>query len=292
MKICGIEAGGTKFVIGIGDENGNIIIKESFPTTNPKETIDLCKAFIIKNKPDLLGIASFGPIDLDRKSLTYGYITSTPKPGWANTALVSEIRTVFDGPIGFDTDVNGAALGESIWGKGKDVSSCLYLTIGTGIGGGYVENNQCLHGLLHPEMGHILLVQHPEDHFEGICPFHKNCFEGLASGPAIEARYKMSASLLDPTHIAWEIEAYYIAQALVNYILILSPHRILLGGGVMHQEHLFPLIRKQVKALLKNYIQHPLIIDCDESYITSPGLLDNSGLIGAFALALQESKRL
>lgn len=292
MKICGIEAGGTKFILGIGDENGTIMVRESFPTTSPFETIALCKSFITKHKPDVLGIASFGPIDLDKKSLTYGNITSTPKPGWANTPLVSELRKVFKGPIGFDTDVNGAALGESIWGKGKDVASCLYLTIGTGIGGGYVENNQCLHGLLHPEMGHILLTQHPDDHFEGICPFHKNCFEGLASGPAIEARYKQKASSLDQNHIAWEIEAYYIAQALVNYILILSPNRILLGGGVMHQKHLFPLIRKQVRELLKDYIQHPFILNLDESYITYPGLLDDSGLLGAFALALQESKRI
>lgn len=289
MKICGIEAGGTKFIIGIGDESGTIIARESFPTTNPNETIALCTSFITKHNPDVLGIASFGPIDLDKQSLTYGNITSTPKPGWANTPLISEIRKVFNGPIGFDTDVNGAALGESKWGKGKDVSSCLYLTIGTGIGGGYVENNQCLHGLLHPEMGHILLSQHPQDHFEGICPFHKNCFEGLASGPAIEARFNLKASSLDQNHIAWEIEAYYIAQALVNYILILSPKRILLGGGVMHQKHLFPLIRKQVKELLKDYIQHPFILNLDESYITDPGLGDDSGLLGAFALALQES---
>lgn len=292
MKICGIEAGGTKFILGIGDENGTIMVRESFPTTSPDETIALCKSFITKHNPDILGIASFGPIDLDRKSVTYGNITSTPKPGWANTPLVSEIRKVFNGPIGFDTDVNGAALGESFWGKGKDVTSCLYLTIGTGIGGGYVENNQCLHGLLHPEMGHILLTQHPDDDFEGICPFHKNCFEGLASGPAIEARYKQKANSLDHDHIAWEIEAYYIAQALVNYILILSPNRILLGGGVMHQKHLFPLIRKQVKAFLKDYIQHPSILNCDDSYITYPGLLDDAGLLGAFALALQESKRI
>lgn len=288
MKICGIEAGGTKFVLGIGNENGEIIVRESYPTLTPNETIDLCKEFILKHQPDAVGIASFGPINLDRTSEKYGYITSTPKPGWANTALVSEIQSVFNGPIGFDTDVNGAALGESIWGKGKDVTSCLYLTIGTGIGGGYVENNQCLHGLLHPEMGHILIQRHPDDNFEGVCPYHGSCFEGLASGPSIEARYQTSANNLPIDHIAWKIEANYIAQALVNYILILSPKIIILGGGIMHQAHLFPLIRQEVKLLLKNYIQHPYILDCDENYITSPGLGDNSGLLGAFALAMLE----
>lgn len=288
MKICGIEAGGTKFVIGIGNENGEIIVRESYPTLTPKETINQCKEFILKHQPDAVGIASFGPINLDRKSEKYGYITSTPKPGWANTALVSEIQSIFDGPIGFDTDVNGAALGESIWGKGKDVTSCLYLTIGTGIGGGYVENNQCLHGLLHPEMGHILIQRHPDDNFEGVCPYHGSCFEGLASGPSIEARYQTSANNLPIDHIAWKIEANYIAQALVNYILILSPKIIVLGGGIMHQTHLFPMIRQEVKLLLKNYIQHPYILDCDENYITNPGLGDNSGLLGAFALAMLE----
>lgn len=288
MKICGIEAGGTKFVIGIGNENGEIIVRESYPTLTPNETIDKCKEFILKHQPDAVGIASFGPINLDRKSEKYGYITSTPKPGWANTALVSEIQSIFNGPIGFDTDVNGAALGESIWGKGKDVTSCLYLTIGTGIGGGYVENNQCLHGLLHPEMGHILIQRHPDDNFEGVCPYHGSCFEGLASGPSIEARYQTSANNLPIDHNAWKIEANYIAQALVNYILILSPKIIVLGGGIMHQTHLFPMIRQEVKLLLKNYIQHPYILDCDENYITNPGLGDNSGLLGAFALAMLE----
>ena len=285
MKVCGIEAGGTKFILGIGDEHGNIIVRESIPTESPEVTLELCKRFIQKHNPDCIGIASFGPINLDKQSDHYGYITSTPKPGWANTALIPEIQKVFTGPIGFDTDVNGAALGESIWGKGKDVSSCLYLTIGTGIGGGYVENKQCLHGLLHPEMGHILLRKHPEDSFIGICPYHGNCFEGLASGPALEARYQSKAKYLEDIRV-WDIEAYYIAQALVNYILILSPKIILLGGGVMHQKQLFPLIRKYVKEFLNGYVQHPSILNCDENYITEPGLKDDAGLLGAFALAI------
>ncbi len=289
MKICGIEAGGTKFVLGIGDENGNIIHKETIPTTTPEETIHLCKEFIIKHLPDRIGVASFGPINLDQSSESYGYITSTPKPGWANTPLIPEIQKIFKGPIGFDTDVNGAALGESIWGKGKDVSSCLYLTIGTGIGGGYVENSQCLHGLLHPEMGHILLKKHHEDDFEGVCPYHGSCFEGLASGPAIEARYLRKAQDLDQNNKVWVIEAYYIAQALVNYILILSPKIILLGGGVMHQKQLFPLIRNFVKEMLNGYIQHPSLLNCDDNYISEPGLGDDSGLLGAFALALKSN---
>lgn len=285
MKICGIEAGGTKFVLGIGDENGNIQIREVIPTEAPAKTLAACKSFILKHQPDRVGIASFGPINLDKTSSKYGFITSTPKAYWENTAFVSEIQTVFNGPIGFDTDVNGAALAESVWGKGKSVNSCLYLTIGTGIGGGYVENDQCLHGLLHPEMGHILLKKHPEDPFEGICPYHGHCFEGLASGPAIEARYHLKANQLEDKKV-WEIEAYYIAQALVNYILILSPEIIILGGGVMNQTQLFPLIRQNVKTLLNGYVQHSHILNCYDNYITNPGLGDNSGLLGAFALAL------
>ena len=186
MKLCGIEAGGTKFVLGIGDENGNILIRESIPTLDPETTLEAVSQFILKHRPDAVGIASFGPVDLDKNSPTYGEITSTPKPHWANTPILRYLSSRYDVPYGFDTDVNAAAVGESLWGNGKGVNSLLYLTIGTGIGGGLVINGQTVHGLLHPEMGHILLQSYPGETFSGVCPFHNGWFEGVACGRASE----------------------------------------------------------------------------------------------------------
>ena len=284
MKLCGIEAGGTKFVCGISDENGKLSEQISFPTTAPEETLKQCQAFILKHQPDALGIASFGPIDLNVNSPHYGYITTTPKPNWAYVNILGSMREVYAGPIGFDTDVNGAALGESLWGKAQDVDSCLYITIGTGIGGGFVYNKQCLHGLVHPEMGHMHVATLSVS--DGVCPYHHNCWEGLASGPALEKRWGMKASELSVDHPAWREEARLIGEALSTLICVLSPERILLGGGVMHQSQLFPMIRLVVKERLNGYIAHPSILTMDEHYITAPGLGDDAGLLGACALGL------
>lgn len=287
MLFGALEAGGTKMVLAIGNENGKIIEQVSIPTETPDITIPKIIDYFKDKEIAALGIGSFGPIDLDKKSKTYGYITSTPKLAWANYDLVGNIKKALSIPIGFDTDVNGSALGEATWGSTKGIDSSIYITIGTGVGVGVYQNGRLLHGMLHPEAGHVLLSKHPEDHFEGSCPYHPNCFEGLAAGPAIEKRWgKKAVELQDRTEV-WELEAYYIAQALAGYILTLSPHRIILGGGVMHQKQLFPLVRKKVTELLNGYIRTSQISDID-NYIVPAALNDNQGIMGCIQLAKME----
>ncbi|MEG0137161.1 MAG: ROK family protein [Cetobacterium sp.] len=288
MFIGGIEAGGTKFICGVGNDKGDILERVSFPTETPEKTMINVVNFFKHKGIKAIGIGSFGPIDPDPKSPTYGYITSTPKPGWGNYDLVGELKKHFDIPMVFDTDVNGAALGEATWGEGKGLKNCLYLTIGTGIGGGALVEGNLVHGMLHPEMGHILVRRHPNDDFKGCCPYHEDCFEGMASGPSIEKRWGVKAFTLPTNHEAWELEAFYIAQALVNFILTLSPEKIILGGGVMKQQHLFPLIRKEVVKLLNGYVQTKEICKNIDEYIVYPGLGDNAGLLGALALTLKK----
>lgn len=248
MKLLGaIEAGGTKFVCGIGYEDGTILDRVSFPTTTPEETMGLVIDYFNGKNVEAFGIGSFGPIDPVLDSPTYGYITTTPKPHWGQYNLVGTMAEQFNVPIGFDTDVNGAALAESKWGAAKGLDSCLYITVGTGIGAGAVVGGQMVHGLSHPEMGHILVRRHPEDTFEGYCPYHGDCLEGLAAGPGIGKRWGQPAGELPVDHPAWDMEAHYLAHALMNYVLILSPEKIVMGGGVMKQSHLFPLIRTKLQ---------------------------------------------
>lgn len=287
MLFGALEAGGTKMVLATGNENGEIYEQVSIPTETPAITIPRIIDYFKDKNIAALGIGSFGPIDLDRNSMTYGYITSTPKLAWADYNLVGAIKNALQIPIGFDTDVNGSALGEATWGSTKGLPTSIYITIGTGVGVGVFQNGALLHGMLHPEAGHVLLSKHPEDTFSGSCPFHSNCLEGLAAGPAIEKRWGKKALALKDDSKVWELEAYYIAQALVGYILTLSPHRIVLGGGVMHQEQLFPLIRKQVKELLNGYIKTSQIEDID-TYIVPAALKDNQGIMGCIQLAKLE----
>ena len=288
MKIYGgIEAGGTKFVCAIGTSPNDIRAEVRFPTTTPQETIGRAIAFFREQeKVAAIGIASFGPVDPIPHSPTFGHITSTPKPGWANTDLAGPLKATFGVPVGFDTDVNGAALGEYRWGAAQGLDTFLYLTIGTGVGGGAMVEEKLLHGLVHPEMGHIHLPHdYEQDPFEGICPFHKDCLEGLAAGPALEARWGVRAETLPPDHPAWELEAHYLAHALVNFILTLSPQRIILGGGVMNQKQLFPLIHVKVRALLNNYLQTPEILEELGNFIVPAALGSRAGVLGAIALA-------
>lgn len=288
MRIGAIEAGGTKIVCGIGNEQGHIEKRISFPTESPDIVFNKIVDFFKNESIDALGVGTFGPIDVNRNSSTYGHITSTPKPGWNNVDVLGRLKAHFNVPIGFDTDVNGAALGEAKWGSAKGLKSCVYYTVGTGVGVGvYVEGN-LVHGLLHPEAGHIPVKRHPEDSFEGFCPYHKDCLEGVAAGPAIERRYGVKGHELSSDHQAWKIEAYYLGQALISTILLLSPERIILGGGVMHQEQLFPLIREEVVRNLNGYVQHEMILQNIDQYIIPPGLGDNAGLSGAVALGLLE----
>lgn len=283
----GIEAGGTKFVCVVGTGPDDIRAETRFPTTTPDETIGKAIDYFKTHGPiEAIGIASFGPVDLKLQSPTYGYITSTPKPGWRNTAIVDPIRQAFNVPIGFDTDVNGAALGEWQWGAAQGLDTFIYFTIGTGIGGGGLVNGQLIHGLVHPEMGHVLLPRDPQrDPFPGSCPYHGDCFEGLASGPALLKRWGQPAESLPPDHPAWELEAHYIAVALAGFVCTLSPQRFVLGGGVMKQQQLFPRIRTKLIEALNGYVQSPVILEQTDSFIVPPGLGDRAGVCGALALA-------
>lgn len=287
MTLLGaIEGGGTKFVCGIGTPNGVIIESVSFPTTTPEETLGKAINYFDNKGIQAIGIGTFGPLDVNPKSPTFGAVGRTPKPFWSGFPIREYIKRHFDIPIGFDTDVNAAALGEATWGAAKGLNNSLYMTIGTGIGAGAIVDGKLVHGLSHPEMGHILIRQHPEDRYAGHCPFHQDCLEGLAAGPAIEARWSKKAYELNEMHPAWIMESYYIAQALVNYILVLSPEKIILGGGVMNQLHLFPMIRDQVASLLNGYLQHPALSGTGENFIVQPALGAKAGLTGALALAM------
>ncbi|MBF2535400.1 ROK family protein [Listeria marthii] len=284
MVYGAIEAGGTKFVVAIGEKSGKIIKRASYPTTEPAETMKAVIQFFKQYEDELkaIGIGSFGPIDIRKSSATYGYITQTPKLAWRNYDIVGAMKKEFNVPIGFTTDVNAAALGEVNLGAAAGLDSCIYLTIGTGIGGGAVVAGKILEGFSHPEMGHIMVRRHKRDRFTGNCPSHSDCLEGLAAGGAIEKRWGQKAAELADNEEVWNLEAHYIAQALMNYTLILSPERIVLGGGVMKQRQLFPLVRQKLKALVNNYVQLP---DLDE-YIVPPKLEDDAGITGCVLLAV------
>lgn len=281
----GIEAGGTKFVVGVGSGPDDLQT-EVFPTLYPDETLPRVIEFL-KREPKLqaVGIGSFGPVDLHRESPTYGFITSTPKAGWAQVDLAGQVGRALSVPVGFDTDVNAALLAEARWGALQHVSDAIYMTVGTGIGGAAMSNGAIVHGLVHTEMGHLLLPKHEADlGFDGCCPYHKSCLEGLASGPAMAQRWGKPGKDLHSEHEAWELESYYLAAALVNLSLTLSPKRIVVGGGVMQTGHLFPRVRKQFAKLLNGYIQTTALSEGLDQYIVPPGLGNDAGVLGAIAL--------
>ena len=286
-RYAGIEAGGTKFVCMVAAGPDNVLVQTSFPTTHPEETLGKAIAFFKEHRPFAgMGIGTFGPCDLNPASPTYGHLFTSIKPGWKDADILGTFRQAFDVPIEIDTDVNAAALAEFTWGAGQGLESILYLTVGTGIGGGGIVNGRMIHGLMHPEMGHIRVPRISGDvSFAGICPYHGDCLQGLASGPAIKARWGKSADELPADHPAWQMEACYLALAVNNYLCTLSPNRVILGGGVMHQKHLFPLIRAQVKKLLNGYIPWPAILETIDKTIVPPALDDRAGVLGAIALA-------
>ncbi|MFC3884693.1 ROK family protein [Bacillus songklensis] len=287
MLYGGIEAGGTKFVCAVGDEHGAIIEQVQFPTTVPVETMQKVIHFFQGFELKAMGLGSFGPFDINSNSPTYGCITTTPKTAWKDYPIVQTLKEAFRVPIGFHTDVNAAALGEATFGAAQGLDSCLYITVGTGIGAGAVVHGKLLQGLSHPEMGHILVRRHPGDLYEGKCPYHRDCLEGLAAGPAIEERWGEKGIELANRQEVWEMEAFYLAQALMQYILILSPKKIILGGGVMKQKQIFPLIHENVKQLLNDYVTFPELSSEIGEYIVSPGLEDRSGIIGSLLLGKQ-----
>lgn len=281
-----IEAGGTKFVLGVLSTPGDTAPTLRVPTTNPQATIQACLAFFADHAPPqgyaAIGIASFGPVDLDPLSPNWGHITETTKPGWSGAELAGQFARAFACPVGFDTDVNGAALGESIWGAAADMDVATYITVGTGIGGGATIGGQPLHGRSHPEMGHILPQRHPRDDYPGGCPYHGACLEGLAAGPTITARWGKSLSDLPPDHPAHDIIAFYLAQGVIAQQAMLSPQRIVMGGGVMQTPGLLTRIRTQAARIGNGFF----CTSADyEALVVEPGLGTRSGLLGALALA-------
>lgn len=290
VRIYGaIEAGGTKFVCGVGTSPTDLRTIQ-IATTTPAETIARTVEFLLSNESlAAVGVGSFGPVELDRSSPDYGHITTTPKPGWQDVDLAGELGHALAIPIAFNTDVNAAALGETKWGAGRDVASCLYLTVGTGVGGGAIFNGVPLQGAMHPEVGHLRIPHDLAiDPFPGLCPFHGDCLEGLASGPAIAARWGLAAGDLAPDHPAWNLEARYLALGIANIVFTIAPARVILGGGVMHQTHLFPAIRREFFQIVNGYLRMPRIVEHIDQYIVPPELGDRSGVLGALAMAIAE----
>jgi fructokinase len=280
-----IEAGGTKFVLGVADARRTITARERIPTTTPAETLGAAVEWFAAQGVEYaaFGIASFGPLDLDPASPRFGCVRPTPKPHWSGASLIAPFQERFGVPVAIDTDVNGAALSEALWGAGAGLGSVLYLTIGTGIGGGFCSDGQLLRGLSHPEMGHIRMPRHPEDaDFAGTCPFHGDCLEGLACGPAVIARWGQSLSELPEGHPGKRIIAWYIGRALATFQTVMEPASIVLGGGVTATEGLLNLIRAEAKAANGGYTVGKI-----DELIVPPGLGDNAGLLGALALALR-----
>lgn len=292
----GIEAGGTKFVCAVGTGPENLMARTTFDTGKPAETLSRVIEFFrsqrrLPGELKAVGVGSFGPVDLRKDSPTFGYITTTPKEEWVNTDFVGAIGRGLGVPVNFDTDVNAAALAEHRWGAARALHTFIYLTVGTGIGGGGMINGRPAHGLIHPEMGHILIPHDfTEDPFPGVCPYHGDCLEGLASGPAIIKRWGAGGDELGGDHPAWGLQAKYLALGLVNFICTISPQRIIMGGGVMHRKQLFPMIREKVLASLGGYIQAGEILDDIEGYIVPPFLGDEAGVLGGIALAMQISR--
>ena len=279
----GIEAGGTKFVCAVSDE-GVIVEKISIPTTAPEETLKQVFDFFDQYELEAMGIGSFGPIGIDKSTDSYGYVLATPKKGWTNYNFLGSIKEHYDIPVAWTTDVNAAAYGELLKGAAIGKKSCIYLTVGTGIGAGVVIDGNIFSGIAHPEMGHIWVKRHPDDTYEGTCPYHKDCLEGLAAGPSIEARTGIKGQDLPQDHPVWDMQAFYIAQALVNYTLTLAPEKIILGGGVMNQDHLLHKIRQQFVELIGGSMETPPVSE----YIVRWGLPNESGIIGSLLLAEHE----
>lgn len=287
-----VEAGGTKFLVAIGNERGEILVQQRFPTADPRSTLAAMHAFLRHQaeafgRLTAIGMASFGPVELDKNSPRHGFIGRTPKPDWSGTDMAGSLAQEFRCPIGFDTDVNAAALAEHRWGAAQDLNDWVYLTVGTGIGGGIMVNGAPIRGLMHPEIGHIFPRRHPLDAgFDGVCPFHGDCLEGLASGPAILARTGTSLQQLDESHAQWPIEADYLGQLCAQLVVTVSPRRIIMGGGVMSQARLFPLIRRRLLHWLGGYIDRNELLTAVDRYVVAPALGERAGVLGALLLAM------
>jgi fructokinase len=286
--VGGVETGGTKVLCAIGTGADDVHRQLSIPTGEPRETLARAVDFFRASPTPVaaVGVASFGPVDLDPRSPTFGFVTTTPKAGWAHTDVAGRFHAALGVPVGFDTDVNGAALGEHRWGAAQGIDPFVYLTVGTGIGGGGIVNGRLLHGLVHPEMGHLRLPHdRAADPFPGACPYHGDCLDGLASGRALRERWGAPAETLPPGHPAWALEAEYLALGIVSVVMVLSPRRIVIGGGVMRQRELLPRVRRRVVDLLAGYVRARPIVEDIDGYIVPPALGEGAGVFGALALA-------
>jgi len=287
MYYGSIELGGTKIRSAIFDDDGNLKAEDRIKTSNPDENMKEVVEFFSEYKIKSIGIGAFGPIDVDKDSDTYGYVLSTPKKLWKNFNLLASLKESLDIPMGLTTDVGASGLGEYHLGAAKDKACSLYLTIGTGIGGSYIQNGKLLEGFSHPEMGHIEISKDSDDSFEGVCDYHKSCFEGLCSGPAIEKRAGKKGEDLSISDPAIEISASYIAKALYTYTLILRPHIIIIGGGVANKEGMIEKIREEFDKIKGDYLSIP----SSEEYIVFPELGNEAGLIGGYILAKETARK-
>jgi fructokinase len=293
MSFGGIEAGGTKWVCAIGDGDATLLESETFPTTTPSETIShAARFFQARSLPSAIGVASFGPIDIEPSSPTWGHLTTTPKPGWAGIDLVATLGAALEVPLALNTDVNAAAIAEAKWGAAVGLATSCYITVGTGIGGGVIVDGRLLHGLLHPELGHMRIPHDCErDPFAGACPYHGDCFEGLASGEAIRKRWGRQGEELSDDAV-WQLESEYLALGIMNVICALSPQRVVLGGGVMSQPTLLPLVRARLEELLAGYFHAPELATAGAiaDYVVPAALGDQAGILGAIELARRASE--
>ena len=295
MRIAGVEAGGTKFVCGLGSAEGGSLETARIDTRDPDATLAEVIAFFRAAAArhgaiDALGIASFGPVDLDRASPAFGHITTTPKPGWQDVDLLGRLRRALEVPAGIDTDVNAAALAEARLGAGQGARTVAYVTIGTGIGAGVALDGGIRHAGGHAEAGHLSLRRHPDHAYPGGCPYHGDCLEGLANGPAIKAAWGASLDELPADHPAWSVEADYIGQLCAALVLTVAPDRIVLGGGVMAQQRLFPAIRERTGHWLGGYVAPLADPAARDALIVPPGCAEAPGLIGAYLIGAEAAK--
>jgi fructokinase len=293
MIVGGIEAGGTKWNCAVADGDGNVVAKDRFPTTTPHETLARAAAFFQDNgRPAVLAVGSFGPVDLNPASPTHGSITTTPKPGWAHTDVVSPLHEALGVPVVFENDVNVAAVGEWRRGAAVGLETFAYITVGTGIGAGVVANGRLLHGLVHPELGHMR-VPHDwsRDPFPGACPRHGDCLEGLASGPAMQQRWGRPGAELTEDE-PWALEAEYLAHGIANLVLTLSPQRVIVGGGVAQQPSLLGRVRTRLLEVVAGYLPVPELTTAAgvEGYVVAPALGGDAGIVGAIELALDAAR--
>lgn len=273
-------------VCAVGNAQGEILEKTIIPTRDPKSTVAQMLDFFCSRQLAAVGVGCFGPVELDSTSPHYGTILATPKPGWRNFPLLAHLRRALDVPIGLDTNVNAAALGEAVWGCTRNVPNSICITVGAGVGVGVIIGGKPYHGMIHPEGGHIFVSRRPDDPLtQGVCPYHTNCLEGLVGSSAIERRWGRPAQVLSEVPAVWELEAYYIAQAICSYIMMLSPQRIVLGGGMLHGPQMLPLIRKEVRRQLHGYLRGKGLEDLD-NYIVPASLGDDQGVLGALKLAM------